>query len=104
MNRRLLLPLGIAAVLAETALVHGPLGAGERFVARREAAIHAYLVRQELPLVRARFERDPLRRQIILSGPADDFQQSELVRIVGEAPGVAAVRWTNPRSPSDAVQ
>jgi hypothetical protein len=97
-NRRLILPLGIAAVLAETALIHGPLGTGERFAGKVEAVIRAELDRQEMPLVQARLERGPLRRRVILSGPADDFQRSELVRIIGTAPGVSEVRWANPPS------
>jgi hypothetical protein len=103
-NRRLILPLGIAAVLVETAVFHGPLGAGDRFASGTETAIRVYLDRQEMPFVQAHFQRDPLRRRVILAGPADDFQQSELVRIVGEAPGVSDVRWANPPSRSDAVK
>jgi hypothetical protein len=31
---------------------------------------------------------------VLLSGPADDFQQSELVRIIGEVPGVESASWS----------
>jgi len=37
--------------------------------------------------------RGPLSRRLILSGPADDFQRTELVRILDETPGVLDVRW-----------
>jgi hypothetical protein len=31
----------------------------------------------------------------MLSGPADDFQSSELVRIIGSIPGVSSARWSS---------
>ena len=43
--------------------------------------------------VRAVVERRPLSRTLVLSGPADNFQRGELVRILNEVPGVARVRW-----------
>jgi hypothetical protein len=36
----------------------------------------------------------PLTRRVILSGPADEFQQSELVRIIDELPGVESTSWS----------
>ena len=36
--------------------------------------------------VHAVVERAPLRRTLVLSGPADDFQRSELVRILDDVP------------------
>ena len=45
--------------------------------------------------VRAVVERRPLSRTLVLSGPADNFQRGELVRILNEVPGVARVRWAN---------
>ena len=96
MNRNLILALGVAAVLAETALWHGPLGTGERMAGKIERTAKSTLEHFELPLVTARLERSPLRRRLLLSGPADDFQQAELVRMMNEIPGVSEVRWTNP--------
>ena len=96
MTRQLLLVLGIAATIALTALWHGPLGAGKRLATRVEAAARAELVRQEMAMITARLERRPLSRRLILSGPADDFQHRELVRIMGQVPGVDSVRWANP--------
>lgn len=98
MNRNLVLALGIAAVLAETALWHGPLGAGDRLAGKIEHTAQTTLEHFEMPLVTARLERAPLRRRLLLSGPADDFQHGELVRIMNEIPGVASVRWTTPPS------
>ena len=44
-------------------------------------------------MIQAKLQRDPLSRRLILSGPADDFQRSELVRILDGTPGVLEVRW-----------
>ena len=98
MKRNLAIALGAAAVLAETALWHGPLGAGDRLAGKIERTARAELRHLEMPMVTARLERGPLRRRLVLSGPADDFQQRELVRILDEIPGVAGVRWANPPS------
>ncbi len=92
---------GIGSTLALAALWHGPLGAGERLSRRIETAARAELELQEMTGVTARLERSPLRRRIVLSGPADDFQQAELVRIMDEMPGVSGARWATPPSRSN---
>ena len=38
--------------------------------------------------------RDPLTRRIVLDGPADDFQRSEIKRMSEELPGIATAHWT----------
>ena len=93
MNRRAIFLLGLAAVLAETALWHGPLGAGDRMAARAETIARRTLDYYELPMIQAHMQRGPLTRRLILSGPADDFQRRELVRILDDVPGVLEVRW-----------
>ena len=98
MTRGPILALGIAAVLVETALWHGPLGAADRLTGGIEHTASAGLRHLEMAMVTARVERSPLRRRVVLSGPADDFQQRELVRIIGEIPGVSSVRWATPPS------
>ena len=97
MNRRTIVLLGIAAVLGFSALWHGPLGAGERLARQVEADARHRLDADEMVQVQAHMQRDPLSRRLILSGPADDFQRSELVRRLDEVPGVLVVRW-DPRS------
>jgi hypothetical protein len=92
-NRRQIILIGIAAVLGFSALWHGPLGAGERLTYRVEARARHTLDYYELPMVQAHMQRGPLTRRLILSGPADDFQRAELVRILDEIPGVLEVRW-----------
>ena len=105
MKRNHILALGVAAVLAQTALWHGPLGAADRLAGQIEAAARAELKRQEMFAVSARLERAPLRRKIVLSGPADDFQQRELIRIMNEMPGVSSARWASPaRRSSESVK
>jgi hypothetical protein len=93
MNRSRILLIGVAAVLAETALWHGPLGAGERLARQAEASARRTLDHYEMPMIQAKLQRSPLRRRLMLSGPADDFQRSELVRILDQTPGVLKARW-----------
>lgn len=90
---------GGIAVLALGALWHGPLGTGERLTSTIERQSRRVLIDWEMPQVRARMERSPLSRTLVLSGPADDFQRSELIRIMDGVPGVANVRWTNMKPP-----
>ena len=93
MNRRSIILAGVAAVLVETALWHGPLGAGDRLAARAEIIARRTLDYYELPMIQVHMQRAPLTRRLILSGPADDFQRAELVRILNKVPGVLDVRW-----------
>jgi len=96
MKQGRVIALGVAAVLAETALWHGPLGAAEGLSSSIEQAANAEIKHQEMFQVTARLQRSPLRRRILLSGPADDFQRRELARIMDDLPGVAGARWVSP--------
>ena len=93
MTPRLIILLGLAAVAGFSALWHGPLGAGDRLAGKAEAAARAQLDRDEMFQVQARLERQPLSRRLIVSGPADDFQRSEIIRRLDNVPGVLDVRW-----------
>ena len=93
MRRSHILLIGIAAVLAEASLWHGPLGAGDRLAGQAEASARRTLDYYEMPMIQAKMQRGPLARRLILSGPADDFQRSELIRILDVTPGVLEVRW-----------
>ena len=104
MKRSVILLGGMAATLACGALWHGPLGAGDRLATRADKVARATLDYYELPAVSARIERSPLARRIILSGPADDFQRSELLRIMGKVPGVNEVRWDPASLPQETRQ
>lgn len=102
MNRRAILMLGIICTFGFTALWHGPLGAGEQLAADAEASARRTLDYYELPMIQAKLQRGPLSRRLVLSGPADDFQRSELVRILDETPGVLEVRWDPASLPQEA--
>lgn len=93
MKRSHALLIGVAAVLAEAAMWHGPLGAGEKLARQAERTARRQLDRDEMFLVQAQMQRDPLARRLIVSGPADDFQRSEIIRRLDEIPGVLEVRW-----------
>jgi hypothetical protein len=93
-RRRIALACGIAMVLAAAGLWHGPLGAAHRFTARVDRDARITLDNYEMFQVRAALHHEPLTRRMLLSGPADDFQRSELVRIIGSIPGVSSATWT----------
>lgn len=99
MSAWLKLLIGLGAALAAGWIGHGPLGRGEVFVGRLEAQAKAVVAKAALPGVEVRMARDPLSRQAIFSGPADDFQRegqglfpglNDRVRAI---PGVSGVRW-----------
>ena len=94
-RRNRLLIAGALAPLIMAALWHGPLGAADRFVTQVERNAEATLRDWEMGQVHGQFQRDPLTRRLILSGPADDFQRGELVRIMSELPGVGDAQWSN---------
>jgi hypothetical protein len=89
--------LAIGAVLAISlaALWHGPFGGAARFAAEVESGVRKTLVYYEIPQVHADLHHAPLTRRIFLSGPADDFQRSELVRLIDEVPGVESASWSD---------
>lgn len=94
-RRRLLWLIGgVAASLAAAALWHGPLGAADRFVTQVERSARRTLVEWEMTQVSGHLHRGPLTRELVLSGSADDFQRSELVRIMGGISGVRRATWS----------
>ncbi|MDQ8756482.1 hypothetical protein RCO27_09590 [Sphingosinicella sp. LHD-64] len=93
--------IGLAAALAAGWISHGPLGRGAAFVDSLQTQADAVLARAEVPGVRARFERDPLNREAILSGDADEFQREGQGQFPGindriaAIPGISGYRWEN---------
>ena len=91
--------IGLAAALLAGWIGHGPLGQGEAFVDGLDARAKAVIKAAELPRVQVRFERDPLRREAILSGEADTFQREGMGQFPGlndrirAIPGVSGLRW-----------
>ena len=89
-----------AAVTILTGLAwHGPGGAANRLTMSVERTAKLTLYHYEMDRVTARLDGGPLRRTLILSGPANDFQRRELVRMMNEIPGVQVVRWDRPLEP-----
>jgi hypothetical protein len=93
-SRLIKLVVGVACSIALTALWHGPLGGADQFSAKVDRGIRATLVYYEMTQVTAHLHRDPLTRRVLLSGPADDFQRGELVRLMEELPGVSSATWS----------
>jgi len=84
------------AALAGAALWHGPLGGADRFRTAVESNVAKTLAYYEMTQVQAHLHRDPLTRRVLMSGTANDFQRSELVRLMEDIPGVS--RATGGRS------
>ena len=93
MNRTAALAMGIAATLAATALWHGPGGAGDQLKVRLEQEVRTMLDHYEMQAVTEHLERQPLTRRVLLGGPADDFQRSEIKRMSEALPGVGEANW-----------
>lgn len=96
-RRNWLLGVGALVALAGAALWHGPLGAAQRFAAKVDSTAEFVLADWEMSKVDGRLHREPLSRRLMLSGPADDFQRSELVRIMSTIPGVSTATWSDER-------
>lgn len=93
-KRRVALAAGAVLSIAAACLWHGPLGGADRFSTPIERGLHNFLVDNEMRRVAAKLHHDPLTRDVLLSGPADDFQRSELVRLIDQIPGVRSARWS----------
>ena len=93
--------IGLAASLLAGWVAHGPLGQGEAFVASLEAQARSEVGRAGVARVEVRMARDPLRREAVLSGPANDFQREGQGLFPGindrmlAIPGIGAVTWTD---------
>ena len=94
-RRWLTLAGGIVACIAAAGLWYGPMGASRVLMHRVERDARITLDNYEMLQVGAYLHRKPLSRRLILYGPADDFQRSELARILGQIPGVREVRWSD---------
>ena len=88
--RRALL-VGAAVSLAATGLWHA-YAAGP-FVASVDRTTRQALEYYEMTQITAQLQSDPLTRDLLLSGPADDWQRGELVRLFSQVPGVGTARW-----------
>lgn len=93
------LGLGLAASLLLALAWHGPGGAGARMARAIETDIAQMLAYYEMNQVTGRLERGPLARRLILAGPADDFQRTQLVIEAEHRPGVGEARWSRTSDP-----
>jgi hypothetical protein len=93
-KRLLFLVAGLLLAAAGAALWHGPAGAADRFSANVEKSAHDTVVAWEMGQVQTHLHHGPLTRRLDLSGTADDFQRSELVRILSDLPGVSRATWS----------
>jgi hypothetical protein len=93
--------IGLVTALLIGWVWHGPLGNGERLIARLEAEARAKVAETELPGLRVAFPRSPLARAATLSGPANDLQREGLGSQKGvsdhvrDVEGVSSVRWAD---------
>jgi hypothetical protein len=94
-KRYFLLAGGVVGSLVASALWHGPAGAADRLSAKIEQDARLTLVNYEAPEgMTARIHHGPLTRQLMLSGPGNDFQRGEAVRLLDQIPGVSEASWT----------
>lgn len=93
LKRWILVDFALLAAIGASLLWSGPLGGGRQFINRVEGEVNETLAYYEMTQVHARLGRAPLNRQVLLEGPADDFQKSELARIIGDLPGVSIATW-----------
>ena len=91
----LVLDFGIGVSVLASLLWSGPLGGARRFIGSVELYARKALEYYEMTQVTARLGRGPLTRQLILEGPADDFQRSELARLFSQVPGVSDATWVS---------
>jgi hypothetical protein len=93
-KRWMALAIGAAATIAVAGLWAGPMHAADLFTERVERAARITLNNYEMYKVTAHLHRAPLSRRLMLAGPGDDFQRSELMRIMALVPGVREARWS----------
>lgn len=89
------LAIGAIVALALALLWHGPLGGASRLEARVQRGVDHTLTYYEMTQVKGHLSHDPLTRRVLLAGAADDFQRSELVRLMNQVPGVASTTWSS---------
>jgi len=95
-RRRLALVAGALATCIAVAVWHGPLGAADRLAVELERSGQQTLGANDAPAgITARIHHGPLTRQLVLSGPGDDFQRAEAARLLSEIPGVSDANWNN---------
>jgi hypothetical protein len=78
---------------------HGPAGQGEKLANAIEADARNIVAQSQLPGISVRLEREPLSRNLVVSGTANDLQREGLGSQFGvkdyarATPRVGQVRW-----------
>ena len=91
--------VGLVAVLIAGWVSHGPFGQGKAFVDGLETQARTAVRDAGVPGVSVRFSRNPLKREAILAGNANDYQREGMGQYPGlngrmrAIPGVSGVRW-----------
>jgi len=93
-KRNAALGIGLVAALIAAALWSGPVGGADRFAAEVEGGLRQVLAYYEMTQVTAHLHHGPLTRHVLLSGRADSFQHSELIRLINQLPGVESTGWS----------
>src|SRR5690242_6955518 len=91
-RRSLLIPVILTVIAASS--WHWPLGAANNFAASVDSSARRALDYYEMTKIEGHLHRNPLSRTLTLSGPADEFQHSELVRLLSQLPGVRNATWS----------
>jgi hypothetical protein len=94
-NRWPVLSIGVLLTLAAAGLWHGPFGGAQRFTTVVEKTARSALDYYEMQAIQAHLHEGPLTRALVLAGKADDFQRSELARLLSQLPGVSSATWEN---------
>lgn len=93
-RRHAIFVAGAALAIGLTTLWHAPLGGASSFEAKVERAVHANLIYYEMTGVSAHLHHDPLTREVVLSGSANDFQRANLAALLEQIPGVESATWS----------
>jgi hypothetical protein len=104
MSRTVKLLIGLLLALLAGMIWHGPAGYGEKLVSGIEADARNLVAQTNLPGLAVRAGRDPLRRDLVVSGEANDLQreglgsQNGVLDYARAAPNVGSVRWEDEKA------
>jgi hypothetical protein len=92
---------GLAAALAAAWVWHAPAGRGEALVGALETQVKARVAEAGVPGIQANLGRDPLSRNVTLSGSANDLQREGMGGAKGindhvrEVEGIGRLAWAD---------
>ena len=93
--------IGLVAALLAAWLWHGPLGNGAALADGLQRQAEASIGTAELPGIAVAVDRDPIARNVTLSGAADEFQREGmgshpgLTDLAYRVEGIDTVRWAD---------